>query len=95
MNGWAERILGSQTPVQQPQQTQMNSGIQFANPIQKMNYIRQAMVNPAAFVRQHLPGIPEQALQDPTGNAVLQYMVSNMGVTQADIQNVRSQIPMF
>lgn len=99
MSGWEQRILGGgtqqfQAPVQQQPQMQHN-GIQFANPVQKMNFIRQAMVNPAAFVKQYLPGIPEQAFQDPTGNAVLQYMVNNMGVTQADIQNARSQMPMF
>lgn len=97
MSGWEQRILGGMQPnmtAQQQPQMQHN-GIQFANPVQKANFIRQAMMNPAAFVKQYLPGIPEQAFQDPTGNAVLQYMVNNMGVTQADIQNARSQMPMF
>lgn len=67
----------------------------FQNPIQKMNYIMQAMRNPAAFVRQHLPGIPADAFNDPTGNAVLQYMQQNMGLTQQDIQRAASQIPHF
>lgn len=89
------------TPIQQMmmggggQTVPQMSGIQFANPIQKMNYIMQAMQNPAAFVRQHLPGIPEQAYSDPTGNGVLQYMQQNMGVTQQDIMNAESQIPRF
>lgn len=67
----------------------------FQNPIQKMNYIMQAMRNPAAFVRQNLPGIPEQAYSDPTGNQVLQYMMNYMGVTQQDVQNAANQIPKF
>ena len=83
-----------QRPVMQQQP--VVSGIpQFANPMQKMQYIMQAMRNPAQFVRQHVPGIPEQALQDPTGNAVLQYMQQNMGVTQQDIQNAAGHIPRY
>lgn len=66
---------------------------QFSNPLQKMSYILQAMQNPAEFVRQNLPGIPNEAYNDPTGNSVLQYMMNNMGVTQTDIQNAANQIP--
>ena len=85
-----------QRSAMQPQQHSMVYGIpQFANPMQKMSYIMQAMQNPAQFVRQHLPGVPEQALQDPTGNAVLRYMQQNMGVTQQDIQNAAGQIPRY
>ncbi len=64
------------------------SRMQFQNPLQKMYFIMQAMRNPAAFVRQNLPQIPQEAYNDPTGNGVLQYMMNNMGVTQQDIQNV-------
>lgn len=71
----------------------MSGGPQFQNPIQKMNYIMQAMRNPAAFVKQQLPGIPDQILNDP--GQILQYMQQNCGVTQADIQRVASQIPRF
>jgi hypothetical protein len=79
-----------------PQAAPMVTGIpQFMNPIQKMSFIMQAMQNPAQFVRQHIPGIPEQALNDPTGNSVLQYMQQNMGVTQQDIMNAQKQIPRY
>jgi len=81
-----------QMPTAQPQQ--MTSGIpQFQNPIQKMNYIMQAMRNPAAFVKQHIPNMPDEVLRDPTGNSALQYMQQNMGVTQQDIMNAQNQIP--
>lgn len=87
----------SSQPVQQmpvSQSAQMVSGIpQFANPIQKMNYIMQAMRNPAAFIKQHVPNIPDEVLRDPTGNSALQYMQQNMGVTQQDIMNAQAQIP--
>lgn len=82
-------------PQQQSQQPAAYGGKLFANPMQQMAYIMQAMRNPAAFVRQNLPGIPESAFNDPSGNQVLQYMMSNMGVTQQDIQNVSGQIPRF
>lgn len=84
-------MMGNSIPMQpQPQQTM--SPMTFQNPMQKMNYIMQAMRNPAAFVRQHL-NIPDQIANDP--NQILQYMQSNMGVTQQDIQRVSSQIPQF
>ena len=74
-------------------QSKMLSGIpQFSNPIQKMNYIMQAMQNPAQFVREHVSGIPESAFSDPTGNGVLNYMQRNMGVTRQDIMNAENQM---
>ena len=83
---------GNQQMSSQSQQVPSLNPITFQNPIQKMNYIMQAMRNPAAFVRQHL-NIPDQIANDP--NQILQYMQSNMGVTQQDIQRVASQIPNF
>ena len=84
-------------PMQQmpvSQSAQMTTGIpQFANPMQKMTYLMQAMRNPAAFVKQFIPNIPDEVLRDPTGNSVLQYMQQNMGVTQQDIMNAQAQIP--
>lgn len=86
---WYERIAG------QPQQPVQNgfSGIQFPDPIQKANYIRQAMVNPGAFVRQVIPGMPAEISNDP--NRILEYMKQNCGVTDADIQRAAMQIPRF
>ena len=97
LNHPLQQYIPQQMMRQAPQAAQpMISGIpQFANPVQKMSYIMQAMQNPAQFVRQHLNGIPEQAFNDPSGNAVLQYMQQNMGVTQQDIQNASNQIPRY
>ena len=93
MNGMTHP-LQQYIPQQIASQQSMVYGVpQFQNPIQKMQYIMQAMTNPAQFVRQHLRGVPEEAFSDPTGNAVLRYMQQNMGVTQQDIQNVSAQIP--
>lgn len=94
MSGWDQRILGN--PMMQPgmpQQMPVNQIPQFASPMQKMGAMMQAMRNPAQFVRQRLPQIPEEAFNDPSGNAVLQYMMNNMGVTQQDVQNAMNQIP--
>ena len=92
-------LMGGQPPMQapmmqpQPMQQPMMSGMRFANPMQKMSYIMQAMQNPAAFVRQNLPGIPQEISNDP--NRILQFMQQNMGVTQQDIMNAQSQIPRY
>ena len=94
MNPLYQQLMGSRMP-QPAQAPQMSGGIRFQNPMQKMQYFLQAMRNPAAFVKQNLPGVPEQAYSDPTGNQVLQYMMNNMGVTQQDIQNAANQAPRF
>lgn len=94
MNPLYNMLMGGGMPgPQQAQQPAGFSGIRFQNPMQKMNYIMQALRNPAAFVKQHLPNIPDEIVNDP--NRVLQYMQQNMGVTQQDIQNAQSQIPKF
>ena len=99
MNHPLQQMLAQQMSGQMPQQQPSTpfrptvSGIpQFANPLQKMNYIMQAMRNPAQFVREHVSGIPESAFNDPTGNSVLNYMQQNMGVTQQDIYNAQNQM---
>lgn len=60
---------------------------------QQMAAMMRAMSNPAAFVKENLPGLPEQIANDP--NQILQYMMQNLGVTQQDIQNAANQIPRF
>jgi hypothetical protein len=96
MAGWYDRINNT-APQMTPNAMQMAQGTYgapaFQNPIQKMNYIMQAMRNPAAFVRQHLPNIPDQIANNP--DQILRYMQQNMGVTQQDIQRAASQIPHF
>ena len=78
-------------PVQQPMQ--QSSAPQFANPMQKANYILQAMRNPAAFVRQAIPGLPPQIANDP--NQILQWMQQNGMVTQQQIQEAVNSMPRF
>ena len=65
----------------------------FQNPIQKMNYIMQAMRNPAAFVKQAIPDLPNEIANDP--NRILQYLQQTRGITNEQIQQIAGQIPRF
>lgn len=76
-------------PMQSP--TNMISGMRFANPMQKMGYIMQAMTNPAAFVRSVFPNMPNEISNNP--NQILQWMQQTQGVTQQDIRNAENQLP--
>lgn len=67
------------------------NGMQFQNPIQKANYIMQAMTNPAAFVRQAVPDLPPEISNDP--NKILQYLQQTRGISNEQIQEVASYIP--
>ena len=64
---------------------------QQMNPLQKMNYIMQAMQNPAAFVRQAFPDIPAQIQNDP--NQILQYLQQTRHISNQQIQDLINQNP--
>lgn len=60
----------------------------FNNPMQKVQYILQAMTNPAAFVRQQFPDIPVEIQNDP--NQVFNYLQQTRGqVSQNQIQQAQ------
>ena len=61
------------------------------NPMQRMNMVMQAMRNPAAFVRQAFPDIPEGIQNDP--NQILGYLQKTRGITDQQIQQIRAQMP--
>ena len=73
----------------------MNSGnavnYQTMNPMQKANYIMQAMQNPAAFVKQHFPDIPAEIQNNP--NQILQYLQQTRHISNQQIQNLVNQYP--
>ena len=79
MNNWYKRI--NQVPVQSPQ-----SGMTFQNPLQRMQYIMEAIRNPAAFVKQQFPDIPENIQNDP--NEILRYLQRTRGITDQQIQQI-------
>lgn len=84
-------MLVGQAPTQSYQQSYQQPT--FQNPVQKANYIMQAMTNPAAFVRQAIPNLPPEISNNP--NQILQWMQQNGMVTQQDIQNAANSIPRF
>lgn len=79
MNNWYNRIAGGMQPqVQpQPQQMAMSGGVHFQNPMQRMQFIMNAMTNPAAFVREQFPDVPENIRNNP--DAVLSYLQRTRG----------------
>lgn len=77
------------TPTPQPQQ--MPGAGQFLNPFQQMQQVMSAMNNPAAFLKQRFPDIPNEIMNDP--NQILQYLQQTRGITNEDIQRVQGGIP--
>ena len=78
-------IFDSINPVQMP--TQQNPGAgQFLNPFQQMQQVMSVMNNPAAFLKQKFPDIPDEIMYDP--NQIMQYLQRTRGITNQDIQNV-------
>lgn len=63
----------------------------FSSPMQKMNYIMQAMRNPAAFVKQCFPDIPDQIANNP--QQILSYLQQTRGISNQQIQQLKNQIP--
>lgn len=61
------------------------------NPMQRMQMVMSAMQNPAAFLKQKFPDIPDQYLHNP--NLIMQYLQQTRGITEQDIQNVQAQMP--
>ena len=81
MSSWYDRING--IPAQSPQNL---SGVQFQNPVQKANYIMSAIQNPAAFVKQQFPDIPENIQNNP--DEILRYLQQTRGITNQQIQQL-------
>ena len=93
MNPLYQQLMGQSISQQSPAQQPMSGGPQFANPIQKMDYILQAMRNPAQFVRQAIPDLPDNIAND--ANQILQYLKQTRGVTDQQIQMAARLIPRF
>lgn len=72
-------IFSSMMP-QQPLQPPM------MNPMQKMQMVMQAMKNPAAFVKQQFPDIPDSIANDP--NQIIQYLQQTRGITNDQLNQL-------
>ena len=68
MNNWYNRITGAPKNQVSPQQM---------NPMQQMQFISNAMRNPAAFVQEQFPDVPENLRNNP--DAVLNYLAQTRG----------------
>ena len=82
MNPLFKQLTGG---MQQPAPIPTNT----MNPLQRMNFIRQAMANPAMIIKQRFPDIPDQIMNDP--NQILLYLQRTRGITNQDIQQLTSQ----
>jgi hypothetical protein len=82
-------MLNGRTAVQGPQNFAQTAApvMQRQNPMARFAQMMQAMQNPAAFVRQQIPNLPQEIANNPV--AILNYMQQNMGVTNQDIQQAQ------
>lgn len=82
VNPLFQQIMGG---MQQPQQFS-----QFQQtPMSRMMMAMQAMQNPAAFVKNAFPDIPDDIQNDP--NQILGYLQRTRGITNQDIQNLMNK----
>lgn len=56
------------------------------NAYQRVNQIMQTIQNPAAFVKQQFPDVPENMLNDP--NQILQYLQQTRNISNEQIQQM-------
>ena len=89
MNPLYNMLIGQQAV--QPQASSQAYGQAFQNPLQKANYILQALKNPAAFVKQQFPDIPENISNDP--NKILQYLQETRNISNDQISQIMNQFP--
>lgn len=75
------QMLNSAMQINQyvPQQMFQNQ-----NMFQRINEFMRAMQNPAEYVRQKFPDIPEEIKNDP--NQILSYLKKTRGITDQQIQ---------
>lgn len=100
MNPWYDivtRRIAPRIPNIQPFSFEQNrsgsqySGPIFQNPVQKAAYIMQALTNPAAFVKQQFPDVPDGILNDPI--QVKNYIQQSRGISDQQLQQILNQYP--
>ena len=89
-NLFMNKMNQGQQPMQ-PDMKFMPVISQNMNPMQKMQRVMQAMQNPAAFVKQVFPDIPDSIQND--SSRVLQYLQQTRNISNEQIQNIMNQIP--
>lgn len=82
-----QQLFGGGGAPAAPQIPQIPAMMARPNPMQMMANVIKAMMNPAAFVKQHFPDIPDSIQNDP--NQVFSYLqqthpqVSNQQIQEA------------
>jgi hypothetical protein len=61
----------------QPQQKPVYETARFQNPVQRYQFIMNAMANPANFVKEQYPDVPENIRNNPA--AILNYLQQTRG----------------
>lgn len=73
VNPLFQQFFGGGMPnMPSPQSPQMPQMMPSQNPMQMMANVMRAMMNPAAFVKQYFPDIPDNIQNDP--NQVFNYL---------------------
>lgn len=80
-----------QAPSQPAQQPQISGGAPMMTPVQRAAFVMQAMTNPAAFVKQQFPDIPNEIINNP--QEIFNYLQRTRGISQADIQKAQAENP--
>lgn len=88
-NPWYSRVNGQGAAMQT--QSQVIQQQNPANPAVMMGQIVQAMRNPSVYAMQAFSDVPKEMWNDP--ERALQYIMQTRGLTQADIQNMVSSLP--
>ena len=81
----------TQTPAQPAQHPQISGVAQTMTPVQRAAFVMQAMTNPAAFVKQQFPDIPNEIINNP--QEIFNYLQRTRGISQADIQKAQAENP--
>lgn len=90
MNNWYNRV-STAPAIQNSAQTQQRTP-SFQNPVQKAAFIMQALTNPAAFVKQQFPDVPDGILNDPV--QVRNYIQQSRGISDQQLMQYLNQYPM-
>lgn len=86
MNPLYQQMLGQMMPQQQSGYAPM-----FNNPIQKVNYILRTLTNPAAFVKQQFPDVPDNILNSGNSEQILGYIQQTRGIDNNQLRQILGQ----
>lgn len=91
MNAWYDKVAGNMPAGNPMMPGNGASGIgpRFMNPVQRYQYIMQALTNPAQFIRNMFPDIPNEIANDP--NRVGNYLMQTRGNPTQEMVNYATQ----